>query len=372
MSGRRRTGALAGALDLTSQLLLHRQEEGRRRREKAEEYALKFKTELALEQAKKGLAYTDPFTGQPVEATPSAFDLSDISGASSALGSTYGPPSLELDPRSGAMSSIKLNPLSPTEQGKAEELSLIRSATPFPSALGQENMVRSPTGAYQEFAPQEISAGVPQQFAERRLTALRAPDLNKQKRQNLVDSTKIREEFLNRPEVKEYVTINTQVRSMDTLLKKATEGNLQNKAALDQALITMFNKLTDPTSVVRESEYARTPQNLPLANRFSGALQKLAKGGAGLTDQDRLALVWGAKVIANERGRTFNETLSGYEDLSSEYGIESNLITRGLSPHQDYGLTTPGVTSYLEGQTATNPQTGERLIFRAGKWQPTN
>ena len=157
-----------------------------------------------------------------------------------------------------------------------------------------------------------------------------------QKRKNLIDSTKIREEFLNRPEVKEYVEINTQVRSMDSLLKKAKSGSVENKVALDQALVTMYNKLTDPQSVVRESEYARTAANLPLTNRFAGALQKLEQGGAGLTDSDREALIWGAKVIADERGRTFNETRQGYVDLAEEYEIGESLITRGLTPHQDY------------------------------------
>lgn len=160
----------------------------------------------------------------------------------------------------------------------------------------------------------------------------------RQARANLIDSTKIREEFLNRPEVKEYTLINTQVSSMDALLKEAKVGNIQNKVALDQALITMFNKLTDPNSVVRESEYARTPKNLPLANRFSGALQKLEAGGAGLTNSDREALVWGAKVIADERGKTYNQTLQEYVDLSKQYGIEENLITRGKIPHKEYGL----------------------------------
>ncbi len=152
------------------------------------------------------------------------------------------------------------------------------------------------------------------------------------------NSTKLRQEFLNRPETKEYININTQVRSMDALLKKAKEGNIENKVALDQGLITMYNKLTDPNSVVRESEYARTPENLPLANRFSGALQKLQKGGAGLTNSDREALIWGAKVIANERGKTYNETLQGYTDLAGQNDIDVGLVTRGLKPHQDYEL----------------------------------
>ena len=158
----------------------------------------------------------------------------------------------------------------------------------------------------------------------------------KKKRYDFVDSTKIRDEFINRPEVKEYITINTQVSSMDSLLRKAKAGNLQNKVALDQALITMYNKLTDPNSVVRESEYARTAGNLPLANQFTGALQKLEKGGAGLTDSDREALVWGAKVIADERGKTYNTTLNQYKGLGKEYDIDEKLITRGLEPHKNH------------------------------------
>ena len=155
-------------------------------------------------------------------------------------------------------------------------------------------------------------------------------------RQQFLDTSKVREEFLNRPEVKEYVSVNTSVRSMDEMLQRALEGGKENKVAIDQSLITMFNKLTDPNSVVRESEYARTPGNLPFTNRFTGAFQKLQRGGAGLTNDDRKALVLGAKVIADERGRTFNETRQGYVDLSQQYNFDPSIITRGQQPHQPF------------------------------------
>src|SRR3989338_5725539 len=53
MAGRRMTGVLGGAINVASQLLLHRQEEQRKRRDQATELALKFKTELALDAAKQ-------------------------------------------------------------------------------------------------------------------------------------------------------------------------------------------------------------------------------------------------------------------------------------------------------------------------------
>ena len=147
---------------------------------------------------------------------------------------------------------------------------------------------------------------------------------------------KLRREFIDRPETKEYVTINTSVNSMNALLKKALSGDVDNKVALDQALITMFNKLTDPNSVVRESEYARTPQNLPIINRIQGAIQKIQKGGAGLTNKDREALVLGAKIIADERGKTYNTTRQEYEDLSTAYDLDSNITLRGMKEHINF------------------------------------
>jgi len=123
---------------------------------------------------------------------------------------------------------------------------------------------------------------------------------------------------------------------MDALLKKALSGDVQNKVALDQGLITMYNKLTDPNSVVRESEYARTPENLPVINRIQGALQKVEKGGAGLTNKDREALVLGAKIIADERGKTYNSTLQEYQDLAGGYNLDPKLTLRGMKQHSNF------------------------------------
>ena len=147
----------------------------------------------------------------------------------------------------------------------------------------------------------------------------------------LSNTTKLRQEFINRPEVKDYVAVSTNVNAMEGLLNKALQtDNKENLVAVDQGLITMYNKLTDPASVVRESEYARTPGNLPIVNRFYGALAKLQQGGAGLTNDDRKALVEGAKIIIKERGNQYNKTLNEYNDLANSYGLDINKVTRGM------------------------------------------
>ncbi len=165
--------------------------------------------------------------------------------------------------------------------------------------------------------------------------------------------SKIRDEFINRPEVKDYVTVNTNVKSMDSLLSKALAGDQKNKVALDQGLITMYNKLTDPSSVVRESEYARTAENLPLVNRFNGAIQKIEQGGAGLTDDDRKSLVWGAKVIANERGNTFNEALNAYKSLSKDAKVSEKTVLRDFKEHTPYDMGVGGSNKSNSGNMQT-------------------
>lgn len=154
----------------------------------------------------------------------------------------------------------------------------------------------------------------------------------------LNNATKLRTEFLNRQEVKDFITVNTNVKAMEGLLNQALSNpNKQNMVAIDQGIITMYNKLTDPQSVVRESEYARTPENLPTVNRIVGAIQKVQAGGAGLTDDDRKALVEGAKIILKERGGQYNTTLQEYNDLSLQYGLDQSIVNRGMKPYEDIG-----------------------------------
>lgn len=103
------------------------------------------------------------------------------------------------------------------------------------------------------------------------------------------EGSALRTEFNTLPEVKNYA----DTRSKFEIAREAYKESQKNgsKVATDQALITMFNKITDPQSVVRESEYARTASDLSLLNRLKGKYDKWVSGGAGLTDEDRKAIL---------------------------------------------------------------------------------
>lgn len=152
-------------------------------------------------------------------------------------------------------------------------------------------------------------------------------------------SSGLRKEFETLPEVRDYNVIQPNISSMEKILTEVRSGKIKNYTGSDQALITMFNKLTDPKSVVRESEYARTSQNIPLLNRISGAIDKVQSGGSGLTNEDREALVIAAEVIFNERGNLYNQRLQEFNNLAESYGLDKSLVTKNLKPHKRGGFS---------------------------------
>ncbi len=89
---------------------------------------------------------------------------------------------------------------------------------------------------------------------------------------------------------------------------EAFPENEENRLAVQQAIITSFNKITDPTSVVRESEYARTPEGASVINRLRGFVEKITKGGK-LVTQDNVEIRDTARTIAKIHRRLINEKL---------------------------------------------------------------
>lgn len=134
----------------------------------------------------------------------------------------------------------------------------------------------------------------------------------------------MRKEFLSLPEVKEYPVVEQQ---SQRALKALSDPN-KNKVAVDQSIITTFNKMLDPSSVVRESEYARTPQDMAFLNRIKGKIDKLSTGGAGLTDDERQAMFRMVTAFKEVADAQYNEQVNYYSDLATRYGYKPENIVR--------------------------------------------
>jgi hypothetical protein len=96
----------------------------------------------------------------------------------------------------------------------------------------------------------------------------------------------------------------------------------------------IFNKFLDPESVVRESEFARTPENMPLINRFKAAFIKLKKGGI-LTDDDRQALMRMSKRIYDVSEKRHKETLKQYRGYAEKMQLNPDLYLPPIDANKD-------------------------------------
>ncbi|KKM21136.1 hypothetical protein LCGC14_1638500, partial [marine sediment metagenome] len=89
-------------------------------------------------------------------------------------------------------------------------------------------------------------------------------------------------EFRADPRIKNFQIIERSERGMQAALKQATSPNVKSRIASDQTLGVLFQKMLDPESVVRESEFARTPEGAAAINRLLAIAPQLRLGGLRL------------------------------------------------------------------------------------------
>lgn len=152
MAGRRRTGALAGAVDLAGQLILHKQQEEQRQMERSEELAQRFAYDMAIKQFEQQLT---------AARTQSVIDALQKSGVGSAE-SGYLPPDVTVGPSGVSTTYRHAPPLTPSNQliadmRKAEEVaaveeeaatsmrSTVRGAQPFAYGVSEQAMENRPS-----------------------------------------------------------------------------------------------------------------------------------------------------------------------------------------------------------------------------------
>jgi len=101
-------------------------------------------------------------------------------------------------------------------------------------------------------------------------------------------------------------------------------GKLGSLVGVDQAIIMIYNKLSDETSVVRESEYARTGRNLPIKSQLTGyfAAKFGGEGGTSLNDTERLALARMGMLYAEEAEVAWMGAAANEARKAEELGVK--------------------------------------------------
>jgi len=164
----------------------------------------------------------------------------------------------------------------------------------------------------------------------------------------------IRTEMRNNPVIKDFQDLVQKHNGMEEAYKASQ--TTKNFVAVDQALITFFNKATDPSSVVRESEYARTPENLSLINRVKGKANKILEGGAGLTSDERKALRDMMQSFYKIYEKEYKFTVNNYKRMAKESGINPDLVS---IPYETRPQEAEPKTIV---RTGTDKKTGKKVI----------
>ena len=130
----------------------------------------------------------------------------------------------------------------------------------------------------------------------------------------------MRKEFSGIPAIKNFNEIKRQYNQVTNTYNAYKLGKLKANAA-DQTMVTTLNKILDPDSVVRESEFARTAAGQSLIARLEGYANKLSKGGGGLTNAEREDLYAAMQEMYKANEEEANAYIQSYTDLANRYGI---------------------------------------------------
>ena len=121
--------------------------------------------------------------------------------------------------------------------------------------------------------------------------------------------------------------VASQARMMGEGLAAARRGDM---AAGSQAVLVTFQKILDPTSVVRESEYARSAAGQAALAQIQGAYERVQQGGAGVPVQELEKFAQMANQILQARAQEAAASRDQINAIAQEYGINPELVTRDI------------------------------------------
>lgn len=180
--------------------------------------------------------------------------------------------------------------------------------------------------------------------------------------QTFKQATQLRNEFIDQS--KEYRLQNEAIGRIAASAKDPS-------AAGDLSLIFNYMKVLDPGSTVREGEFATAQNAGGVPDRAIAAYNKVLSGERLSTTQ-RADFVDRANKIYRQAQGQHKKRESEYTRLAQQNRIDPKNVIVDLSsyqPESDQAAPPDAQPTIQEGQTATNPQTGEKLIFRGGQWQ---
>lgn len=175
-------------------------------------------------------------------------------------------------------------------------------------------------------------------------TSMEALKLRREERltsqQENANALRLRGEFNNSQIKKDFDVMNRAFKSIEHAYETSTDPKSPSLIASDQALGIMIQKMLDPASVVRESEYARTPQGAAVMSQIQAFIPKLAKGGMAITDKERKAILDMARQLMDATGEVYNSHINRYKESAAEFGVDPDKVLKGIKEYTPSSAST--------------------------------
>lgn len=113
---------------------------------------------------------------------------------------------------------------------------------------------------------------------------------------------------------------------MSDTWKRFESGKAKDLNATTQTIISAFNRMNDPGSTVRESEYARTPEGQSFLQRLEGKAQSIREGGPGVTPASLKEFVDLAQVFDQRATSSISKERARIERVAKASGVDPTLI----------------------------------------------
>jgi hypothetical protein len=152
---------------------------------------------------------------------------------------------------------------------------------------------------------------------------------------------------------KEWTSLTTDLRSINDSLGRMRASSQDNSGPGDIAMVYSYMKMLDPTSVVREGEYATAEQTAGLPQQVVGLYNKMLTGER-LTPQQRQQFLASAEIIAKDKSARFDAVRGQYTNIARAAGLDPARVM--LDEGQPGGSATPDVQLAPRPQGATDQQ----------------
>lgn len=135
------------------------------------------------------------------------------------------------------------------------------------------------------------------------------------------DELELRKRFDNNPVVKEFNDLDSRAKQLEQL----NSSDIGRSGAANQAIVYIFNKLLDPGSVVRETEYANAASNSGKLNEFKMLAEKLSKGEF-LSESQKRDMANTAKEIVSSARVKYDNIVDDLAKDAEYYGLNTERV----------------------------------------------